>query len=631
MSLKNKIVMAFSENVRDDFVEYFIFPLEEKENHLTDLLINVQTTVDKYSAGYIWHLDEFKVITQFPECHVLKDDYNSLPPHLYGILHYGENIEDEWFTVYLLLQITKDISDVCIRVVDSDGEFLLIEAANHLPNWAKPETCNKRVYIYQGSVHLVRSIKNEAEINIHSTIKMIAENPRKTEASPEIQNAVLHRISNYPERMSENLHKTIAYVPVGVAAILKNQPRMISHAVRAFCLRDSIDMKACRAMKFFPPENRVYISIVMTKFLYAMLTHSKYTPDKRTGWSLPSPNSTEYKKHLLGVKIACGFEILASQAKQDSDLDNDKVWSKFVEGLNNKGYFNGTVEHSVAYNNLLNKAEAYYRSFKNLIPTPGDVGLRVVNLVKNLHCNIEDFSQEDKSFQEDSDSWLNIDPKELDNLLMEHYGSLGSSNTYDLSNKIESFLNHVSDIDGAEFPENKLTEAPMPPSRGKKIEKGKGKTSLSTGDSTINFDANAFSCAVQNMLDLVIPEDNWDLESDSDLSVYADEESVHKDECGSFKSQMKEYMDLMDKELAGTSVGRSFVKQESTKDEETNFDDVEDFSPVDINLNALKNVLESYRAQMGEAGPASNLLGPMGVNLANVNLKDRKNRDIDTT
>jgi hypothetical protein len=31
------------------------------------------------------------------------------------------------------------------RVVDSDGEFLLIEAADYLPDWANPETCEQRV------------------------------------------------------------------------------------------------------------------------------------------------------------------------------------------------------------------------------------------------------------------------------------------------------------------------------------------------------------------------------------------------------------------------------------------------------------------------------------------------------
>lgn len=68
-----------------------------------------------------------------------------LSSHLYGITYYGDNIEDEWFIVYLLQQITKHVTSLVARVIDSDGEFLLIEAANYLPLWANPDTCENRV------------------------------------------------------------------------------------------------------------------------------------------------------------------------------------------------------------------------------------------------------------------------------------------------------------------------------------------------------------------------------------------------------------------------------------------------------------------------------------------------------
>lgn len=77
---------------------------------------------------------------------ILSQDYFSvLLPHLYGISHYGDNIEDEWFMVYLLKELTKEISGLIARVHDVDGEILLIEAANFLPTWANPENCENRV------------------------------------------------------------------------------------------------------------------------------------------------------------------------------------------------------------------------------------------------------------------------------------------------------------------------------------------------------------------------------------------------------------------------------------------------------------------------------------------------------
>lgn len=41
----------------------------------------------------------------------------------------------------------------------------------------------------------------------------------------------------------------------------------------------------------------------------------------------------------------------------------------------------------------------------------------------------------------------------------------------------------------------------------------------------------------------------------------------------------------------------------------------EDFTPVDVDLNLVKNLLESFSSQQGLPGPTSNLLGLMGVKL----------------
>ena len=43
--------------------------------------------------------------------------------------------------------------------------------------------------------------------------------------------------------------------------------------------------------------------------------------------------------------------------------------------------------------------------------------------------------------------------------------------------------------------------------------------------------------------------------------------------------------------------------------------DDDDFQPIDVDLNAVKNLLQSYNAQQGLAGPASNILSSMGVHM----------------
>lgn len=47
--------------------------------------------------------------------------------------------------MYILRELTKKHKDLWVKVVDSDGEFLLIEAAGALPLWLEPEVADNRV------------------------------------------------------------------------------------------------------------------------------------------------------------------------------------------------------------------------------------------------------------------------------------------------------------------------------------------------------------------------------------------------------------------------------------------------------------------------------------------------------
>lgn len=64
---------------------------------------------------------------------------------LRGRTNYGDSIEDEWVIVYILRELTRRHKDLWVKVVDSDGEFLLVEASGTLPAWLEPEVADNRV------------------------------------------------------------------------------------------------------------------------------------------------------------------------------------------------------------------------------------------------------------------------------------------------------------------------------------------------------------------------------------------------------------------------------------------------------------------------------------------------------
>jgi hypothetical protein len=65
--------------------------------------------------------------------------------YLYGLTNYGDSVEDEWLIVYILRELSNRFPQLWIKVVDTDGEFLLVEAANALPRWLTPEIADNRV------------------------------------------------------------------------------------------------------------------------------------------------------------------------------------------------------------------------------------------------------------------------------------------------------------------------------------------------------------------------------------------------------------------------------------------------------------------------------------------------------
>jgi hypothetical protein len=79
----------------------------------------------------------------FPASQILIETAGTM--YLHGLTKYGDSVEDEWLIVYILKELSNRFPELWIKVVDTDGEFLLIEAANALPRWLNPEIADNRV------------------------------------------------------------------------------------------------------------------------------------------------------------------------------------------------------------------------------------------------------------------------------------------------------------------------------------------------------------------------------------------------------------------------------------------------------------------------------------------------------
>jgi hypothetical protein len=193
-----------------------------------------------------------------------------------------------------------------------------------------------------------------------------------------------------------------------------------------------------------------------------------------------------------------------------------------------------------------------------------------------------------------------------------------NKSTQDIPSEVKNFLKAMSDFEGVETEQqsDEITKSTKKISKSDKskspITKSPKKESKSDESDKIvdffadqfegvDFNAEDFENAFKKVLGITdsdAEDQDENLKSDSD----SDQDSVDMEE-DLESEEMSQYFMQMSNELKDTKV--------------TDPEDSEDWTkPLDIDSNVLSNLMESFRGQGGLPGPASTLLEPLGINLA---------------
>ncbi|XP_017331237.1 protein ecdysoneless homolog [Ictalurus punctatus] len=624
--------------VPEDAVQYRLFLLhpqpldvQEKQRLLLRFLEDVLAEVAALLVGYIWQKQPFNLS--------LHPEKGGVPGHLGGSVEFGDNVEDEWFVVYLLKHITYKFSELAASVQDNDGQFLLIEAAEYLPKWLDPDSSENRVFLYHGELHVLPNRLRAGEAgwprdsvpSVREALEVLHTHGERCVADRRIRAALERRLEGYPGKIQTSLHHAHCYVPAGVAAVLSRRPDLIAPAVSAFYLRDPVDLQVCRTFRNFPPESRVLTLVTFTRCLYAQLQQQSFVPDRRSGFTLPPPSHPQYKAHELGMKLAHGFEILCSksgrtEADSEAPVTAHPLWRGFLDSLKKNDYFKGELEGSARYRELATAAESFFKqslsSVQSCVHGPGE---EVLQVLESAPYSLEELKEHVAHLPpEDSDDWLNITPEELDRMLEERGGlrsskgqgvTCGAGRSEDeekqqeeeagftlvaVTKGMKDFINAMSSHQGAEFPRSCLSEP-------------------------FNVDPDAVTSALDRLLggkEEELDSDDLDDDDDDDGDDEAEEEGSEEQTGAQTLDNLRRYMDEMDQELRTTNVGQSFTYN-SKQGGDIGADvagssaqtDDDDLQPLDLDVNLVTNLLESLSSQAGLAGPASNLLHSLGLRL----------------
>ncbi|GAB9465445.1 hypothetical protein Gpo141_00002852 [Globisporangium polare] len=572
----------------------------------------------EFTRGFIWQRHQFHLAAHHASSSAQRTAVAAnglLSYYLRGETQVGDEIQDEWVVTALLMEITTRFPDVIMRVHDSDGEFLLIECADALPEWVHPENSSGRVLLSNGALHLVspsivpeeESSDGEAHRRRQSKKKQsrgdplddanavrcmlaVLQKPLETKASDAMQRALSSKLSQVPLFMKENRQRVRCLLPANAARVLTKRPEVLGAAVEAFYYREpKFAASVCTKMEVFSPVKPQQRTVAFSRCMFAQLKQQQFFTPKpfqknpsyhnvlTSAADSSEPSDPEVLAAEIGMKLACGLEIL---------------------------YATG--------------AEAQFgESWRELI----DAALRCDDEPRDRSNAVEVELLEEN----DDDSWLYVHPDSLEEKLRQVEASMGmvkkeavtaadgldegaggAEELESIATMFNNFLGGISGIDGVEG--NEPIQFDM--SAFMEILNGAG----SDGGDESSQRQPRFSDGGEYFYEDDDDDVGGDHSSDENPSDSDDDED---------DARMEAAMAEMDIELSGTHMAKSFARFEQISepegsqlddgdDEDADLDDeITADKPLDLDFNLLSNLLESFASQDGHAGPVSNILSEL--------------------
>ncbi|KAI9303663.1 SGT1 protein-domain-containing protein [Cunninghamella echinulata] len=586
-----------------NYIQYAIYLPFEKSTptQLDQTRSSIFSFIKPLLKDYLWQKDGF----QLSITHSNRQDPSY--PFLFGVTRFGDCLHDEWFIIYLLYQVSTQFSEVVITVSDNDGDVLLIEAALELPPWLDPSNSENRVYIYQGQLHIIPLPKSPTDLfnmipSVNKTLTrqqgieyLRQHNSNKTSstattvASASIQKVLHQRIKDYPD---PQLHYSRTHFhSLKAAWVILMEPQLLTFAIEAFYLRDPISLKHCITMSTFlsspaslnekkGKEKLTPINVVIpwTRTTFAQTLHQSFYPPK------PFPpfhkDDPDFMMKDMGMKLTCGLEMLYHQLKQQNDGKKKNV--------NDDCELENDDDDLVTRDDLLKQV-----TLQNGDMTPLERIEQLLNeySADKLNQLLSTMKQREK---EDSLDWLYVYPDELESMLnnkmdREEGEEEMPINLEDMMKKFESFLEkNQSDVTGVRLPGEQEEEEEDDDDDDEELDSEEENQDFDgymeeDVDKQISFDFN-------NFMKILNQGVNVDSLNDTNTETAED---------------LNDMMKQMDKEINEyDKISRSFKREEEDEDK-----------PVNVELNLIENVLQSFKGQQGLPGPAGNLLKQFGIAL----------------
>ncbi|KAH4031368.1 hypothetical protein HBI46_168950 [Parastagonospora nodorum] len=622
---------GFPKKLPDDVVEYIIYIIDTRlsdiqtRERLQAFQRSIQQLEKKFLREYIWQRESLKL-------ELIREEGRWL---LKGRTNYGDSVADEWLVVWLLRELSKEFKDAWIRIYDTDGEFLLIEAANALPKWLNPEIAENRVWINYHRLLIVPLGKQEVEpapLTILEALRILDEAPARPQHYQKVEKEAFHRLENYPAAIAENQHHATLPLPRKVAHILHTNPSYIAPVVEAFYLRDPISIRLLQPEKskmplIFPPDDFVQISVRFTKVLYAQLLGQQWSPPPPWDSALEQLIKAGHvaEKAEIGVKVAAGMQILLSHSLFASNKPVREI-HLLLEDLENGDDVLPTNEDIAAWPKR-DDDEGWlnidFTEFEKELAGKGSgdgKGFGDKTAQDNLKKMVERFNAFLADDEADHKGATDLDPMDVDND-SDADGRGWEDPATDESDNEEPLGGQSTDGSKAS-PKN----GPKGRSEGKSGANNKLEADDANEDEEADAEYAEYEASYEKFM--MLPAAEKALLTD-EARILALEQDAEQEE----DEEIKKLTEAMEAELFGhgaldlnpkperahgkgllnDSKGKGKAKLEEVEEEGSDAEDDEDEDILDEDYNLADNMLKAFKGQAGMAGPAGNMMKAMGV------------------
>lgn len=414
-------------------------------NYLNDLKNSILNFLSSYINSYLWEVDSF----------TLEVNINNELKCLVGMITYGDSLEDEWYVIYLLLILSKQFSELNIKVLDNDGQFLLIEACDYLPSWVEPENSENRFWIRQGKVHLIPLNNSSESLKLTEAIKILMlasvesyqSSSHPTLANEGIQSFINSKtIESFPHRHLALQHTTAILIPSWLKNIYENDTSNIILRYSIQCYNNLPSEDIPKVSKNFYSlssflvknikleHNNIIDSISILKNELdndvKLSTPNNFSMERLSSLSIKLTRAQYAKLNFKNFQIPRRYNSLYKRIKK---ISSPLVEQAFILGckllIGFESFMTNLLNESIDYNT---NQEINYSNFDNIEDISSFFTLKknkkiFETLIKNLiHCDsfnsdelfaldLEEFDKIDsQKIEIDSDDWLYLSPAQFE-------------------------------------------------------------------------------------------------------------------------------------------------------------------------------------------------------------------------